>query len=356
MSKIRVLVVDDSVVIRKVVSEELTLAPDIEVAGIAANGLIALNKIQLVNPDLVLLDVEMPEMDGLATLAAIRKKWPTLPVIMFSALTEEGASATIEALALGASDYFAKPGGPNGLEASRRVISEKLIPAIHAICKPKAALAPPPQNAPPDRLPTPPVVQQTIAGKSRLQVVVIGISTGGPNALTELFQVLPAGLPVPILIVQHMPPLFTRFLAERLAATSKVPISEAESGQILLRGCAIIAPGDYHLEVTSDGGTVRTRLTQEPPENSCRPAVDPLFRSVAKIYGAGVLAVVMTGMGSDGLLGAHAVRAAGGQILIQDEASSVVWGMPGFVARAGLADKVLPLSELAMEIVRRVKG
>jgi two-component system, chemotaxis family, protein-glutamate methylesterase/glutaminase len=135
-----------------------------------------------------------------------------------------------------------------------------------------------------------------------------------------------------------------------------VPISEAESGQILLRGCAIIAPGDYHLEVTSDGGTVRTRLTQEPPENSCRPAVDPLFRSVAKIYGAGVLAVVMTGMGSDGLLGAHAVRAAGGQILIQDEASSVVWGMPGFVARAGLADKVLPLSELAMEIVRRVKG
>jgi two-component system chemotaxis response regulator CheB len=352
MQKFRILVVDDAVVFRRLVTEELSKDPDLEVVGTAANGRIALQKMPQVSPDLVILDVEMPEMDGLATLRELRKTYPRLPVIMFSALTERGATETLDALALGASDYFTKPTSVGGLDASLEVLRQELIPEIKALCAAARGRAP--------GKPSPGLTPASATGKptrgASIEVVVIGASTGGPNALAQVFSGLPAGFPVPILIVQHMPPMFTRLLAERLTAESAVPVQEASSGSAVGPAQAWIAPGDYHMIVVRDGLQVRTLLHRDPPENSCRPAVDVLLRSVAHTYKAGALAVILTGMGQDGLRGCEAVRGAGGQILAQDEATSVVWGMPGFVARAGLADRVLPISLIADEVLRRVRG
>jgi two-component system chemotaxis response regulator CheB len=303
------------------------------------------------NPDLVILDIEMPDMDGLTALTHLRQSHPKTPVIMFSSLTALGAAATLEALSRGASDFFAKPSGPGGLEASRRVIQAELIPAIRALCARKPA--PPAVHEKTPATPTPP---RPPAATARIDILAIGASTGGPNALAEIFMLLPPGLPAPIVVVQHMPPMFTQMLAERLTKNSQVPTVEAKSGSALEPGQAWVAPGDHHLVLVRDGTRIRTQLNQELQEHACRPAVDPLFRSVASIYGPNSLAVVLTGMGQDGLRGCEAIRAAGGQILVQDEATSVVWGMPGSVARAGLADRVLPLPMLAGEIVRRIRG
>lgn len=349
MPKIRVLVVDDAVVIRRMVADELAADPAIEVVGTAANGKIALTKLTQVNPDLVILDVEMPELDGLATLREIRKTHPKLPVIMFSALTERGAEATLDALALGATDYFAKPSGNCGPEASLRVIREELIPEIKALCgRTGAATTPAPL---PTTMPSPFAPRLGV-----VEVVAIGTSTGGPNALAEVLGGLPADFPVPVVIVQHMPPMFTRLLAERLSAHSRLTVEEGRMGGVLRRGHARLAPGDFHMSLAREGVQVRVQVHQGPPENSCRPAADVLFRSVAQVFGANSLAVVLTGMGQDGLRGCEAIRAAGGQVIVQDEATSVVWGMPGFVARAGLADRVLPLGLVGPEIVRRVRA
>lgn len=347
MAKIRVLVVDDSVVVRRVVTEVLEALGDIEVVGAAANGRVALSKISQLDPDLVILDIEMPEMDGLTALTHLRQDHPRTPVIMFSSQTALGAQATLEALSRGASDFFAKPSGGGGLEASRRLIQAELAPAIRALC-PRPA--PRPETA--VVITSPPLAPTTAC---RVDVIAIAASTGGPNALAELFAALPADLPVPILIVQHMPPMFTQMLAERLAKHSQIPTVEATSGMLLEPGRAWIAPGGQHLVVARDGTRVVTKVHQDLPENACRPSADPLLRSVADLYGRHGLAVVLTGMGRDGLRGCEAIRAAGGQVLAQDEATSVVWGMPGFVARAGLANQVLPLSLLASALVRRAK-
>jgi len=340
---IRVLIVDDSAVIRRAVAGELAADPALEVVGTAADGRIALAKLAQLAPDLVVLDVEMPELDGLATLREIRKTHPKLPVIMFSAVTERGAAATLDALALGATDYFAKP-TTGGLDASLRVIREQLIPEIKALCARGAAVPQPPASfgAPP--------------ATDRVDVVAVAASTGGPNALADLFDGLPADFPVPVVIAQHMPPVFTRQLAERLSARFALRVEEGRAGGALAPGHAWIAPGDYHLVVVRDAAGVRVAVNQEPPENSCRPAADVLFRSVARVFGPAALGVVLTGMGQDGLRGCEAIRAAGGRVVVQDEATSVVWGMPGAVARAGLADRVLPLAQLAPEIVRRVRA
>ncbi len=351
MPKIRVLVVDDAVVFRRLVADELARDPTLEVAGTAANGRIALAKLPQVNPDLVILDVEMPELDGLATLTELRRTYPRLPVIMFSALTERGAEATLEALARGATDYFTKPTGTGSLDASLRVLREELVPKIKALCGAPATPEPGRPVGGARGLPAP-AVPGVRAGP--VEVVAVGASTGGPNALAEVVGRLPGDLPVPLVIVQHMPPMFTRLLAERLTAHSQLTVREGSPGEMLQPGRAWIAPGDHHMEVAREGGQVRLRLHQGPPENSCRPAADVLFRSVARAFGAGSLAVILTGMGQDGLRGCEAVRATGGQVLAQDEATSVVWGMPGFVARAGLADAVLPLARIADEIRRRV--
>jgi two-component system, chemotaxis family, protein-glutamate methylesterase/glutaminase len=350
MAKIRILVVDDSVVFRRALSDEFSRDPALEVVGTASNGRIALAKLGQLSPDLVILDIEMPEMDGLQALKELRKTYPNLAVIMFSSLTERGAAATLDALALGATDYFTKPAEMWGLDESLRVIREQMIPMIKAICAPPRPLTVP-AGASPTGLtgPKAPIATGTV------RVLAIGASTGGPNALSEIFMHLPADFPVPILIVQHMPPMFTRLLAERLSAQSRIRVQEASSGCVLKPGEAWVAAGDYHMTVAPDGLQYHLLVHQGPPENSCRPSVDVMLRSVAKSFGADSLTVILTGMGQDGLRGCELLRAAGGQILAQDKASSVVWGMPGYVAQAGLADRVLPLSMIGGEIVQRVR-
>jgi two-component system chemotaxis response regulator CheB len=347
---ISVLIIDDSVVVRRLVSDALGADPAINVLGTAANGKLGLAKIEQLKPDLVTLDIEMPVMDGLQALREIRKIHPRLPVIMFSTLTERGAAATLEALSAGASDYVTKPANVGSVTESIEAVRSQLLPRIHALAGVRL-----PAAARPAAPAKPVVLAEAPTGPvTRIGVVAIGCSTGGPAALADVLRTVPASLPVPIVVVQHMPPLFTTLLAERLDRSSPVTVVEATDGAELRPGTVYIAPGDRHLEVApGTGGRMTARLTSAPPENFCRPAVDPLFRSVAKHYGASALGVVLTGMGSDGKLGAEAMRRTGARIIAQDEATSVVWGMPGAVAAAGLADTVLPLSQIGHRVVAR---
>jgi two-component system chemotaxis response regulator CheB len=348
MSAIRILVVDDSVVIRKLLSDTLSGDRALEVAGVASDGRIALAKIPQLKPDLLTLDIEMPVMNGLETLAALRKLYPKLPVIMFSTLTERGAAATLDALSLGASDYATKPSDTGSPAVAIERIRSELIPKIKALCGRviPLTLVPLPQVRP--------VAKVRVRSNARIEIVAIGTSTGGPNALAEVLPRIPSDFPVPIVVVQHMPPIFTRLLADRLASHSAIPVEEGSAGVILSPGHAWIAPGNFHMKVIRAGVSWRLDLNQGPQENSCRPAVDVLFRSVAAACGANVLAVVMTGMGADGVLGSQDIRDAGGDVIIQDEASSVVWGMPGLVHASGLDDAAYPLDQLAEQITRRV--
>lgn len=353
MRKIRILVVDDSAVVRRLLTDLLNQDPELEVVGMAGNGEQAISRVQQLAPDILTLDVEMPVMDGITTLRALRKTQPKLPIIMFSTLTEKGSAATMDALAAGASDYVNKPANVGSVIEGMEKIRHDLIPKIKALChRVLAPLNPPPRPAP--TIPPLPVMRPT-GTTAGVEILAIGVSTGGPNALAELIPAMGRGLPVPVVIVQHMPPLFTRLLAERIATVSGVICREAVDGEPLKPGEILLAPGGKHLEVEKFRDGVRTRLQEEAPENSCRPAVDVLFRSVAKVYGNKCLAVVLTGMGQDGLKGCELIHAAGGQILVQDEASSVVWGMPGAVSNAGLAEKALPLKELAQEICKRAQ-
>jgi two-component system chemotaxis response regulator CheB len=347
MAPLRILVVDDSVVIRKILSETLSSDPDIEVVATAGDGRIGLAKIAQLHPDLITLDVEMPVMDGLQALAEVRKLYASLPVIMFSTLTERGASATLDALSLGASDYVTKPSNTGSMSVAVERIKAELIPKIKALCARPAAR---PAMRPPLR----PAPRMRPAVPRPIEIVAIGTSTGGPNALAEVVPGFAKDFPVPIVAVQHMPPLFTKMLADRLASRSRIPVEEGAADVPLAPGHAWIAPGNFHMSVKRAGLSARLSLNQDPPENSCRPAVDVLFRSVASMYGASALAIVMTGMGADGVIGSQKIREAGGHVIIQDEASSVVWGMPGLVYAAGLADGVFPLNQLAAEITRRV--
>lgn len=347
MDKIRVFLVDDSSVVRRLVASALNRDPALEVVGTAADGQMALNRLFELQPDVVLLDLEMPVMDGLQTLMALRKTHPRLPVIMFSRHTQRGVEATVQALTLGADDYVPKPG--EGLNVSA-CIEELLIPKIKLLAQ---RASPPPR---PCIVPSGKKTEGVGSRPQRVEIVVIGASTGGPNALAELLPSLPPDWSVPLVVVQHMPPEFTARLADRLGEKSGLRIREAVAGEQIAAAQGWVAPGDFHLVVRRTGQAIRLALNKEPPINSCRPSVDVLFRSAAEVYGAGVLAVILTGMGQDGLRGCEGIRAAGGQVLAQDEASSVVWSMPGAVAQAGLADQVLPLVKLGPEIVRRVRG
>lgn len=359
MPKIRVLVVDDAVVIRKILTDVLSSDQDIEVVGTAANGKIALQKIPQVNPDIVTLDVEMPELNGLDTIPLVRKNYPKLPIIMFSTLTDRGGQATLEALARGASDYVNKPANVGSVTNAKEAVKAELIQKIKALV-PRLAAAK--SDIPAAKLISSLPKQTNIAAPAdsriakAVEMLVIGVSTGGPNALAKVIPALPGELAVPVMVVQHMPPMFTRLLAERLDTQSQLNVVEAADGMRVERGTVYIAPGDFHLEAVRVGTEVRTRLHQGPQENSCRPAVDVLFRSMIPVYGAGVLAVVLTGMGQDGLHGCGAIREAGGSVIVQDQPSSVVWGMPGYVAEAGLAHAILPLDQIAGEIERRVQS
>ena len=341
MKKIRVLIVDDAPLIRRIIIEALATDPSIEIAGEAEDGRTALLRIAQVKPDVVTLDVELPGMNGLETLREIRKGNPRLPVIMFSAFTERGAADTLEALHSGASDYVTKPASAGGRAAARERICQELIPKIRSLCSVAAPGGPKPFSMRPLGTPT------------RAGVVAIALSTGGPSALPVILSKLPADFPAPILIVQHMPSLFTRMLAERLAGQTPLNVIEASDGQPVLAGTVYVAPGDAHLTVSRRGAEVVTAIGHGAPEHGRRPAADVLFRSVADTYGVHALGVVLTGMGEDGRDGSSLIARAGGRVIAQDEATSTVWEMPGRVVEAGLADAVLPIGDMAAEIVRR---
>ena len=430
MVRIRVLVVDDSAVVRKILCDTLAGDPTFEVVGTAADGKLGLDQVEALKPDVVTLDIEMPVMDGVETAREIHQRWPRLPVIMFSTLSQRGATATLEALGAGAVDYVTKPTNSASLQDAMQSLREDLFaklklhggrvasaresaaapvaaPAVRPVA-PSAPSAPaaesrdqrtgwrspvepawdasqrqsfrerlarltpsspaprpatPPEPTPSLLAPRPPAVPASspaVKPRARLlpgeapEIVVIGVSTGGPPALNVVLPALPASFPVPILIVQHMPPLFTRLLAQQLATKCQIKVVEAAAGMVLEPGVACIAPGDFHMVVEKFGTQHRIALNQDAPENSCRPAVDPLFRSAARCFGRRVLGVVLTGMGSDGLKGGQAIKEAGGLVVAQDEKSSVVWGMPGFVVSKGVADSVLPLAQVAAELRCRV--
>lgn len=320
--KIRVLILDGAVLTRRLLFAELASDPAIEVVGCAPNASIGLSKIARLAPDVITLDPDFPDAGGLAMLHAIRAAFPLVPVIFFNAARDSEPR-------LDAPDTISAPARGGAAEVAG-CIREALIPRIKALHSPPAERLHP------------------------VEVVAIGISTGGPSALPILLSPLPADLPVPVLIVQHMPAVFTGLLAGSLAAKVSIGITEAAAGDELHAGHAWLAPGEHHLVVARNAAGARLALNQNPPVHSCRPSADILFHSVADIFGPGALAVVMTGMGCDGLAGCEAIRAAGGQVIIQDRESSVVWGMPGHVARAGLASACLPLDALGAEIVRRV--
>jgi two-component system, chemotaxis family, protein-glutamate methylesterase/glutaminase len=349
--KKRVLLVDDAAAVRSALSLAIAQDQDLEVAATAANGRVAVEIFPALKPDIILLDFEMPEMDGLATVREIRKKDPCVPIIMFSDLTERGAAVTLEALSSGVTDYVTKPSNVD-MTATLEAISQELLPKIRALCHlPElpnrlAPAGPPKVQAPPVPIPLSPRLP------SPVQIVAIGVSTGGPDALARVLTSLPANFPLPVVIAQHMPPIFTSLLASRLSAKSALPVRECVSGEPLRSGRVVIAPGDFHMELSQDDGRLLLKTHQGPKENFCRPSVDVLFHSVARVFGARALAVVLTGMGQDGLRGCETLHGLGARIYVQDEASSVAWGMPGLVARSGLADKILPLNRIGAEIVR----
>jgi two-component system chemotaxis response regulator CheB len=340
---IAVLVVDDSAVVRRIVSGVLEADPGIRVVGTAASGRIALQQVERLAPDILTLDIEMPDMDGLETLRQLRRRYPRLPVIMFSTLTERAAAATLEALTLGARDYVTKPAGTGGTAQALQVVRSELLPRIKALVPRGHRTPPPAPDAPPPLGPRP-------ARTGPHGILVVGSSTGGPDALETVLRELPADLPVPVAIVQHMPPVFTRLFAQRLDSASRLTVVEARHGLRLEPGLVAVAPGDTHLLVVEQHGALRVATNQETRQNGCRPSVDVLFGSAADALGARVLACVLTGMGHDGLRGCRRLWAAGAEIVVQDEATSVVWGMPGAVVAAGLADRVRPLPAIAADL------
>ncbi len=347
MAAIRVLVVDDSVVIRRVVTQLLSEDPALEVVGTAANGRIALAKVDQLAPDVVVLDVDMPEMDGLETLTHLRLKDPELPVIMFSGLTERGADVTLEALFRGALDYVTKPTDFSDTESALAAIRLELIPKIKIVCEPVRSRRRTREPAPPEA---------AGRGTGPVRAVVVAASTGGPAALAAILGGLGGAPPVPVLVVQHMPPVFTRYLAAQLASKTGLAVEEGREGAPVEPGRVWIAPGDHHMLVERTGGEVRLRLDRGPRRNSLRPAADLLFQSAVEVWGAGVLGMVLTGMGRDGLRGAEAIHGAGGSVVVQDESSSVVWGMPGNVVAGGLAHEVLPLDEMGPWLAARLRA
>ncbi len=345
-SPIRVLIVDDSPFIRHVLSKYLEAEPGITVVGHAHDGLDALSKIQSLKPDVVTLDIEMPRLDGLSTLRRIMAECP-MPVIMLSALTQRRARPTIQALMWGAVDFAPKPASAD----VRGIIKELGVKIKTAAGTRLAATAPP--AALPDPAPSPTRKQGPRPFRHGDSLIVIGTSTGGPRALQQVLPRLPADLPAAVVIVQHMPPAFTRSLAQRLDVSSAFTVQEAATGDRLAHGLALVVPGDFHL---SFKGKKRVALDQGPRRNHIRPAADVSMESAAENHGASVIGVVLTGMGSDGTSGARHIKAAGGAVIAEHESTCVVYGMPRGVVEAGLADQVVPLPEVVPALIELVNG
>lgn len=361
-ARIRVLLVDDSGVSRAIMTRWIEESGVAAVVAVAPNGRAALDELRAKQIDVVVLDVEMPELDGLSALPQLLAIQPGVQVLMASTLTVSNARTTLEALRLGAADTIAKPragwsaaGGPD--------FRTELVMKIKALGEAAQQvrdrrLPPPPPRAVPSCTgvcagPQEPV-RRAARSHRRPQALVVGASTGGPNALFRFFELLPRELAVPVLITQHMPPTFTAILAEHLGRHSGFPVCEAKHGQQVAPGHVYVAPGGHHLAVGGTAHRPSIIVDDSPPENFCRPSVNPLMRSAARIFGAATLGVMLTGMGTDGLEGARAIVEAGGTIFAQDQATSVVWGMPGAVVRGGLAAEVLPLDDLAMAVGRLI--
>jgi two-component system chemotaxis response regulator CheB len=369
--RIRVMIVDDAVVVRGLFARWVEAEPDLEIVASLRTGREAVNQIARADPDVVVLDVDLPELDGIAALPLLLEKKPNLIVIMASTLTRRNAEISLRALSLGATDYIPKPTANHEVAASttfRRELIEK-IRQLGLRCKrlrPSEARAGPPAPAKPASYAQPrAAVRDSIQPPIALRpmpttpprVLLIGSSTGGPQALnTIVAQIGSVFDRAPVLITQHMPPTFTAILAEHLARLCKRPVREARDGEEINAGTIYIAPGGKHMKVARRDGIAVIAIDNGPMVNFCKPAVDPLFTSAAEVWGAKVLALVLTGMGSDGLCGAQAITAAGGSVLAQDEATSVVWGMPGQVANAGLCSAVLPLPEIAAKLTRVFAG
>lgn len=378
MDPIRVLVVDDTILYRKVIGDVIGSISGAEVCGTAANGRFALTKIATLKPDLITLDIEMPEMNGLELLEELKKTGTRLPrIIMLSTLTTRGGDMTIRALELGAYDFITKPESGTAAENMEKIRTQ-LTPAVTALIQEKkfhsrlenaratlSRTAPPRETEAPKPIhPTPATATATVPPRritrpvSRpSEIVAIGISTGGPNALAAMLPKLPADIGVPILIVQHMPPVFTKSLAGSLNNKCAIEVKEAEDGDILKPGLALIAPGGKQMRVEAhrDGVHRLVRITNDPPENSCRPSADYLFRSVASHYVGRATGIIMTGMGQDGFKGLQKMHENGAVILAQDEASCTVYGMPKAPADAGIVDKVVPLSDMARALLTTLK-
>jgi two-component system chemotaxis response regulator CheB len=370
--KLRILVADDSVLFRRVLVDVLASLPEVEVVGTASNGKLALQRIAELRPDVLTLDMEMPEIDGMGVLDTLRRSGQELSVIVVSALTLKGGQLTMRALEKGAFDFITKPEGLNG-DQSREAILRDLGPRIRAlaqrlevrsILRNRPTTGPAPTAAcltnPKPAIGTMENISSRmhrISGTSKPEMVLIGVSTGGPNALSRLLPALPGNLGVPILIVQHMPPVFTQSLAESLSAKCAIRVREAKHGEKAEANIAYIAPGGHQMRLQREpDGSKLLLITDDPPENNCRPAVDYLFRSAANHFPGQSMAVILTGMGSDGTIGLRLLRRHGCFSIVQDEASCVVYGMPKAAVDAGLADAVLPLDGIAARITTAIRG
>lgn len=337
---------DDSAVVRGILGRIVDSAPDMRVVTTACNGRDAIDALRLHPADVVLLDIEMPVMDGLTALPHLLAQCPGVRVLVASSITRQGATIAMRALSLGAVDCVHKPSTRVGLVAGLEEVGAEIVQKIRAIAHRDPAelrgLAAAHQHPAPTPGPA----------EFEPQVLALAASTGGPNALSAVISALPGDFPLPVLVTQHMPAIFTTMFAQRLAREGRLPCSEAVEGEPLRAGRVYVAPGDHHLTVRLAGVTrvPMVQITRDPPEHHCRPAADPMFRSAAKAFGAGVLAVVLTGMGEDGRRGCEAVVKAGGRVIVQDEATSVVWGMPGSIVAAGVPCTVLPLGAIATHV------
>jgi len=347
-SAIRVLVVDDSAFMRFTIAKYLDEVPEIYVVGTARDGQEALELIPKLDPDVITLDIEMPRLDGISTLREIMAEYPR-PVIMLSSLTSDGALETVQALTLGAVDFIEKPANKANMALVMSDVAAKIIRSVHAKVWTLT-------KANPNRIvpkPAAPAGKATRVKHSQERVVVIGTSTGGPRALNTVIPALPGNLQAPVLVVQHMPAGFTNSLAERLDSLSALVVKEAEQGDILEVGRCLIAPGGFHMTLDNFGVV---NLNQNPPVHGVRPSADVTMLSVARLYGAEVIGVVLTGMGSDGTNGASLIHSSGGKVVAEAESTCVVWGMPRSVVEAGVADYVVPLGEVASLIEKLVQG